>query len=95
MSAPGEEAVLIPLFAVIAIDNDSTRLRLARHNALHHGVADRIEFVLADFVDFARSRAARRGNEAIDVVFLSPPWGECDVFSSFAMTADVSPLSVR
>lgn len=61
---------------VIAMDNDITRLRLARHNALHHGVADRIEFVLADYVTWAQSPAGAAAKEAIDVVFLSPPWGE-------------------
>ena len=61
------------LTAVIAIDNDETRLRLARHNAVHLGVADRIEFILADFTQVAR----RLHPELIDVVFLSPPWGEC------------------
>ncbi|ORY34840.1 RNA cap guanine-N2 methyltransferase-domain-containing protein [Naematelia encephala] len=65
---------------VIAIDNDPTRLRLARHNALHLGVADRIEFILADFPAFARTHAERiqrqgRPSQEIDVVFLSPPWG--------------------
>ena len=67
---------------VIAIDNDLTRLRLARHNALHCGVADRIEFILADFVDFAKTWAAneggkegKEGKETVDVIFLSPPWG--------------------
>jgi len=60
---------------VIAMDNDPVRLRLARHNALHYGVADRIEFVLADYVEWAKSPAGAAAKEAIDVVFLSPPWG--------------------
>lgn len=62
---------------VIAIDNNPIRLRLARHNALHLGVADRIEFVLGDFVSYAESMSRRRGGkgEEVDVVFLSPPWG--------------------
>ncbi|WVQ96050.1 hypothetical protein IAU59_003150 [Kwoniella sp. CBS 9459] len=71
---------------VIAIDNDLTRLKLARHNALHHGVADRIEFILGDYTNFARAYAyatrstSTKGKEkasrdVIDVVFLSPPWG--------------------
>ncbi|WVF68503.1 hypothetical protein IAT40_003270 [Kwoniella sp. CBS 6097] len=71
---------------VIAIDNDLTRLKLARHNALHRGVADRIEFILGDYTDFARSYAhatkasSIKGKEKaqrdiVDVVFLSPPWG--------------------
>ncbi|WVQ75139.1 hypothetical protein IAR50_004748 [Cryptococcus sp. DSM 104548] len=62
---------------VIALDNDLTRLRLARHNALHHGVADRIEFILGDYTEWARSLSARE-SDAIDVVFLSPPWGGID-----------------
>lgn len=80
---------------VIAIDNDLDRLRLARHNALQYGVADRIEFIHGSYLDFARSYASRQSSlsatndvedpsdgesgalsERIDVVFLSPPWGE-------------------
>lgn len=63
---------------VIAIDNDLTRLRLARHNALQYGVADRIEFIHGSYIDFAKAYAAspRGEREVIDVVFLSPPWGE-------------------
>lgn len=75
---------------VIAMDNSPTRLALARHNATVYGVADRIEFVLADYIAFAHSYLDRweatttshpinSGNNAkrrpIDVVFLSPPWG--------------------
>ncbi len=66
---------------VIAIDNDMTRLRLARHNAMQYGVADRIEFICADLVDFLRCQAAssERGRPgAMDVIFLSPPWGRPD-----------------
>lgn len=63
------------VFAVIAIDNDLTRLRLTRHNALQHGLADRIDFILADYVDYARAYTSRGNKEKIDVVFLSPPWG--------------------
>ena len=64
---------------VIAIENDETRLRLARHNAAIYGVADRIEFILGDFIQFAKTLAEReetgRTGRAVDVVFLSPPWG--------------------
>lgn len=60
---------------VIAIDNNPIRLRLARHNALQMGVADRIEFILGDFVTYAKSLGQRGVGEEIDVVFLSPPWG--------------------
>ena len=63
---------------VIAIDNDETRLRLARHNAVIYGVADRIEFLLGDFVQFAKTLVGRGGarqGRVVDVIFLSPPWG--------------------
>ena len=64
---------------VIAIDNDEIRLRLARHNAAIYGVADRIEFVLGDFIQFAKTLSGRgetrQGGRAVDVIFLSPPWG--------------------
>ena len=64
---------------VIAIDNDETRLRLARHNAAIYGVADRIEFVLGDFIQFAETLARRdqirQAGRTVDVIFLSPPWG--------------------
>ncbi|KAL5513729.1 TGS1 [Sanghuangporus vaninii] len=61
---------------VIAIDNSPLRLALARHNAAVYDVQDRIEFVLADFLDFARAYIRRPSTKRnIDVVFLSPPWG--------------------
>ena len=64
---------------VIAIDNDKTRLRLARHNAAIYGVDDRIEFVLGDFIQFAKNLTergqTRQAGRAVDVIFLSPPWG--------------------
>ena len=69
---------------VIAIDNSATRLALARHNAAVYGVVDRIEFILGDFISFAKSLqhpslSPRR--RPIDVVFLSPPWGGVDYLS--------------
>ncbi|EIN06326.1 S-adenosyl-L-methionine-dependent methyltransferase [Punctularia strigosozonata HHB-11173 SS5] len=72
---------------VIAMDTSPLRLALARHNATVYGVADRIEFVLGDYVAFAKSYAsgtsvrssatatAPSSPRKIDVVFLSPPWG--------------------
>lgn len=64
---------------VIAIDSDETRLQLARHNAAIYGVADRIEFVLGDFIQFAKTIAGmgetRQAGRVVDVIFLSPPWG--------------------
>jgi trimethylguanosine synthase len=76
---------------VIAIDTSMDRLRIARHNAMQYGVADRIEFICADYVEFVEAWARRkqrqrekRGQmeavvglgEEVDVVFLRPPWGE-------------------
>ncbi|KAL1720283.1 RNA cap guanine-N2 methyltransferase-domain-containing protein [Schizophyllum commune] len=64
---------------VIALDTDPTRLALARHNAQIYGVADRIEFILTDYVAFAEAYISRMKSSGtarmIDVVFLSPPWG--------------------
>ncbi|KZV66461.1 S-adenosyl-L-methionine-dependent methyltransferase [Peniophora sp. CONT] len=71
---------------VIALDISPTRLALARHNAEIYGVADRIEFILADFLSFARTLRPTgptgqsteypdSTTRKIDVVFLSPPWG--------------------
>ncbi|KAG5644254.1 hypothetical protein DXG03_008792 [Asterophora parasitica] len=60
---------------VIALDTSPTRLALARHNAQIYGVADRIEFILTDYLSFARAYLARPATRRIDVVFLSPPWG--------------------
>ncbi|KZO96635.1 S-adenosyl-L-methionine-dependent methyltransferase [Calocera viscosa TUFC12733] len=64
---------------VIAIDNSPVRLALARHNAAVYGVVDRIEFILGDYISFARSYAQLASSSSkrrkIDVVFLSPPWG--------------------
>jgi trimethylguanosine synthase len=61
------------------MDTSPTRLALARHNAQIYGVAHRIEFVLGDYLSFAKSYADRlvQGSRerTIDVVFLSPPWG--------------------
>ncbi|THU90998.1 hypothetical protein K435DRAFT_759739 [Dendrothele bispora CBS 962.96] len=77
---------------VITFDISLERLQLARHNAMIYGVEGRIEFVLGDFVSWARSfvhtekRNEKRGDglgggssgRKIDVVFLSPPWGGPD-----------------
>ncbi|CUA66794.1 Trimethylguanosine synthase [Rhizoctonia solani] len=58
---------------VIALDISPTRLAIARHNATIYGVSDRIEFILGDYVSFARSLASL--GRRVDAVFLSPPWG--------------------
>ena len=72
---------------VIAIDNSATRLALARHNAAVYGVADRIEFILGDFISYATSlqhmssQSLSPRRRPIDVVFLSPPWGGVNYLS--------------
>lgn len=64
---------------MIALDVSPVRLALARHNAVIYGVADRIEFILADYISFAHAYISRpAGKRPIDVVFLSPPWGGPD-----------------
>lgn len=62
---------------MVAIDTSPTRLALARHNAVIYGVEDRIEFIQADYISFARSYLSSQtpDRRKIDVVFLSPPWG--------------------
>ncbi|TEB39893.1 S-adenosyl-L-methionine-dependent methyltransferase [Coprinellus micaceus] len=60
---------------VIALDISSTRLALARHNAEIYGVADRIEFVQADYLSFIENQVLQSNTRKIDVIFLSPPWG--------------------
>lgn len=53
---------------VIAVDIDPVKVDLARHNAAVYGMADKIEFIVGDFLEVA---PRLRGN----VVFLSLPWG--------------------
>ena len=66
------------------MDTSETRLRLARHNAVIYGVQDRIEFILGDYVSFVHAYTSlpEHSRTAIDVVFLSPPWGGMDYISS-------------
>ncbi|GAA5982823.1 hypothetical protein JCM10908_006801 [Rhodotorula pacifica] len=66
---------------VIALDTSPVRLACAAHNAALYGVADRITFILADWITWTESYLARleKGlvseEDKIEVVFLSPPWG--------------------
>ncbi|KWU45249.1 hypothetical protein RHOSPDRAFT_33194 [Rhodotorula sp. JG-1b] len=66
---------------LIALDTSPVRLACAAHNAALYGVADRITFILADWVTWTESYLARmeKGQvpeeEQVEVVFLSPPWG--------------------
>ncbi|RZF39452.1 hypothetical protein LSTR_LSTR000973 [Laodelphax striatellus] len=72
---------------VIAIDIDPVKVELAKQNAAVYGVADRIEFVVGDFVRLAPSLVA-------DVVFLSPPWGGPDYLSqpSYSLDSILAPV---
>lgn len=68
---------------VIAIDIDPKKIEIAHHNACVYGVADRIDFIIGDYMKVANSLSA-------DVVFLSPPWGgpdylDADVFDLVKM----------
>jgi trimethylguanosine synthase len=82
---------------VIALDTNPTRLALARHNAVIYGVADRIEFILADCLSFARSYLSlpSTSNRKIDVVFLSPPWGGPSYLSGSATEAAEATAQVE
>ncbi|KAH8930718.1 S-adenosyl-L-methionine-dependent methyltransferase [Atractiella rhizophila] len=67
---------------VLAFDISPLRLALARHNATIYGVADRIEFICADFLDWITCSSSRSLSGLADVIFLSPPWGGIDYLSS-------------
>uniref|UniRef100_A0A915KGH1 Trimethylguanosine synthase n=1 Tax=Romanomermis culicivorax TaxID=13658 RepID=A0A915KGH1_ROMCU len=56
---------------VIAVDIDPLKIKCARRNAEIYGVADRIQFICADFFHVAPRLKA-------DVCFLSPAWGGPD-----------------
>lgn len=85
---------LLTIIQVIALDTSPTRLALARHNAQIYGVADRIEFILSDYISFANSILPSSSTAAvrkIDVVFLSPPWGGPSYLSGTTSPAKESP----
>ena len=82
--------------SVIALDTSPTRLALARHNAAIYGVVDRIEFVLADYLSFARSQSSNSSSKRkIDVVFLSPPWGGPSYLSNPDLAEDQGVTDVH
>ncbi|KPV73093.1 uncharacterized protein RHOBADRAFT_66819 [Rhodotorula graminis WP1] len=79
---------------VIALDTSPVRLACAAHNARVYGVADRITFILGDWVAWARAYAERleRGEvtsdeDRVECVFLSPPWGGIDYQTTLSTTA--------
>ncbi|KAJ8291548.1 Trimethylguanosine synthase [Rhodotorula toruloides] len=73
---------------VIALDVSPVRLACAAHNARIYGVADRITFVLADWVHWTKEYVERlqrgevKDEDKVEVVFLSPPWGGVDYLSA-------------
>ncbi|KAG8698528.1 hypothetical protein FRC08_005863 [Ceratobasidium sp. 394] len=73
---------------VIALDISPIRLAIAKHNATIYGVADRIEFILCDYISFAHSFSSLPESQQrrIDVVFLSPPWGGPSYISGLSTT---------
>lgn len=79
---------LLLLFAVIAIDIDAKKIEMARHNAEIYGVADRIEFIVGDFLQLSESFRA-------DVVFLSPPWGGPDYAKNVFLRFGVITSSIN
>ena len=76
---------------MIAVDIDPVKIELAKHNAEVYGVADRIEFIVGDYMKLAPFLKA-------DVVFLSPPWGgpqylSADIFDlETSMSINTYPL---
>ncbi|KAH8349125.1 hypothetical protein KR084_006640 [Drosophila pseudotakahashii] len=74
---------------VIAVDIDAEKLAMAKHNAGIYGVAHKIEFVHADFLQFAASTRIRP-----NVVFLSPPWGGPDYQKQATFDIEKSLLPV-
>ncbi|KAA1097663.1 hypothetical protein PGT21_016457 [Puccinia graminis f. sp. tritici] len=66
---------------VIAIDKDPNKIKLARSNAKIYGVAEKIEFVCADFLAWMAGLTTAQ-TASIDVIFLSPPWGGINYLNS-------------
>jgi trimethylguanosine synthase len=58
--------------AVIAIDKDPNKIKLAWSNAAVYGVAHKIEFICANFLDWMAQLSSAQ-IASINVVFLSPP----------------------
>ena len=84
----GNAIALAHYFAhVIAVDNNGTRLAMARNNARIYDVDTRIDFVHGDYTLLAPTLSA-------DVVVLAPEWGGMDYLqrSVFAL-ADVQPAN--
>ncbi|RWS30338.1 hypothetical protein B4U80_02900 [Leptotrombidium deliense] len=70
-------ALASPNVRVIAADIDANKIALAKHNAEIYGVDQRIEFIVADFLNIPKLL-----NVPVDAVFVSPPWGGPDYKNS-------------
>jgi len=67
-------ALYSPHIRVIGCDINLERLMMAKHNAKIYGVEHQCEFILGDFMSIIQSLQC----QAIDAIFLSPPWGGVD-----------------
>lgn len=82
--------------AVIAIDTSPVRLACAKRNAEIYGVADRITFILGDWVTWSKDYVQRKeagqvpAEDEVEVVFLSPPWGGID-YQTLGSTSTPTP----
>ena len=76
-------ALHCPTAHILAIDIDPEKIRLSQNNARVYGVDHRIDFIVADFMQIARS-----GRLAADVVFLSPQWGGPEYMNRFKSSLD-------
>jgi len=59
--------------SVIALDLNSERLEMCRHNASIYGVEDKITFICGDV--FEKLAQMKADNVKVDAIFLAPPWG--------------------
>lgn len=81
---------------VIALDISPVRLACAKRNAEIYGVADRITFILGDWVSWSKDYVKREAagqvaaEDEVEVVFLSPPWGGINYQSLGSALADTA-----
>jgi len=56
----------------VGIDMDPVKLECSRHNAEIYGAEDKVQLL---GIDFLKLQPSHLGEQHIDAVFLSPPWG--------------------
>lgn len=76
---------------VIAVDIDETKLTMGRNNATIYGVADRIQWVCADFNSLVKE-GLFFSRLCVDGVFISPPWGGPSYVSHSSMMLSDMPI---